>query len=776
MVVHAAPARTRPTSSTLSAADPAIICPAPLCPASSHSINGLDKIIPLTVLRRAKGFAIFSIFRVGFVLTARAGSGVVIAKLEDGNWSAPSALGIGGIGGGFSAGAEVTDFIVVLNSRAAVKSFMATGSLQLGGNLSLAVGPLGRSAEASGSVSSGGGVAATFSYSKSQGLFGGVSLEGTVLVDRSDANGKAYNRAASAKQILSGSVDVPAFASGLIGTIERLSMTGAMSQAAKAEKIEPGAGRDSWSMDEDDEWSSSSRRNRGDDVTGNLYRSQLSQRQSFRGQASLGGADSSGACNSRDPFAASEDEDDAAYSLDRDIATRNAGTYGFSSAGGGSITNSPGASRSSSEIRQRSSSRSSKITGYFDDLVAFRESRSYSPINGKRPPMGHRKSSSSFSLSKFGKIKTPPPFGSRKTPPVNDVLFNRFPKDFGNRENSSREDDLRQGMRHASPGLATPTRIAVGTSDYNSPSSRRSPAVPRTGTALSNSASYINGRIKKTTPTNSAYLALHSGNPPTSASVRPGGKAPDAFDDIWQSERSQRASSGGKYAGLDELDCELQSVSLGERAATNKRTSSYGNGLSALGSNSYSRYDRPSSVSSKHGFDWGGAGQFRATQQQRDAWTGFDVSSSEDEAASWGLVGANSAKPPNRDSSTTPRGFNRFGDGGTASSSSPSRATTPGFATASMSASPPFVGAAASRPTAAAASAALYSSLAPIGRVAAAFDFAGQETDDLAFQRGDVISVLRKTESTNDWWLGRHESTGKVGSFPANFTESLGEV
>lgn len=88
-------------------------------------------------------------------------------------WTAPAAIGIGGLGGGFSAGAENTDFLVVLNSRAAVKSFMATGSLRLGGNLSLAAGPLGRSAEASGSISSSGGVAAMFSYSKSKGLYAG---------------------------------------------------------------------------------------------------------------------------------------------------------------------------------------------------------------------------------------------------------------------------------------------------------------------------------------------------------------------------------------------------------------------------------------------------------------------------------------------------------------------------------------------------------------------------------------------------------------------------
>jgi len=87
-------------------------------------------------------------------------------------WSAPSAIGIGGLGGGFSAGAENTDFLVVLNSRAAVKSFMNTGSLRLGGNLSVAAGPLGRSAEASGAFSSS-GVAAMFSYSKSKGLYAG---------------------------------------------------------------------------------------------------------------------------------------------------------------------------------------------------------------------------------------------------------------------------------------------------------------------------------------------------------------------------------------------------------------------------------------------------------------------------------------------------------------------------------------------------------------------------------------------------------------------------
>ncbi|CBQ71885.1 related to YSC84-protein involved in the organization of actin cytoskeleton [Sporisorium reilianum SRZ2] len=188
-------------------------------------VNGLDKIVPVSVLHKAKGFAIFSVFRIGFLLSARAGAGVVVARTDDGHWSAPAAIGIGGLGGGFNAGAEVTDFLIVLNSKAAVRSFMATGSLQLGGNLSVAVGPLGRSAEASGSVNTKGRVAAMFSYSKSKGLYGGISVEGTVLVNREDANVKAYGmHGKNPKQILSGAVERPSWSNGLIQTIDRFTL------------------------------------------------------------------------------------------------------------------------------------------------------------------------------------------------------------------------------------------------------------------------------------------------------------------------------------------------------------------------------------------------------------------------------------------------------------------------------------------------------------------------------------------------------------------------
>ncbi|KAF9243748.1 hypothetical protein BU15DRAFT_42571 [Melanogaster broomeanus] len=180
--------------------------------------NGLDGIIPRSVLENAKGFAIFTIIKAGFVLSARAGSGLVIAKLADGSWSAPSAIGSAGLGGGVQLGAEMTDFLVVLNST--TKSFMSAGSLTLGGNLSVAVGPLGRNGEAIGSLSSSGRVAAMYSYSKTRGLFGGLSIEGSVIVERQDANALAYNQDVTAKMLLSGAVPCPEWASPLVKTLE----------------------------------------------------------------------------------------------------------------------------------------------------------------------------------------------------------------------------------------------------------------------------------------------------------------------------------------------------------------------------------------------------------------------------------------------------------------------------------------------------------------------------------------------------------------------------
>jgi SH3 domain-containing YSC84-like protein 1 len=97
---------------------------------------------------------------------------------------------------------------MILNDASAVRAFTQLGSVTLGGNVSIAAGPVGRNAEASGAVNFR-AVAPVFSYSKTKGLFAGVSLEGSVLIERRDANRKFYNAPVTAKQLLSGQFPAP---------------------------------------------------------------------------------------------------------------------------------------------------------------------------------------------------------------------------------------------------------------------------------------------------------------------------------------------------------------------------------------------------------------------------------------------------------------------------------------------------------------------------------------------------------------------------------------
>ncbi|CAO3569776.1 unnamed protein product [Mortierella alpina] len=170
--------------------------------------KGIDNIIPPDILSKAQGLAIFTVVKAGFLFSGRAGSGIVVARLEDGSWSAPSAIGTGGMGFGGQIGAEITDFVVVLNNKTAVKSFTTGGNVTLGGNLSVAAGPIGRTAEAgaSASVKS---VAAIYSYSKTKGLFAGVSIEGSVIIERKDANEAFYRQKVTAADLLSGAITPP---------------------------------------------------------------------------------------------------------------------------------------------------------------------------------------------------------------------------------------------------------------------------------------------------------------------------------------------------------------------------------------------------------------------------------------------------------------------------------------------------------------------------------------------------------------------------------------
>uniref|UniRef100_A0A3B4Y203 SH3 domain-containing YSC84-like protein 1 n=1 Tax=Seriola lalandi dorsalis TaxID=1841481 RepID=A0A3B4Y203_SERLL len=168
--------------------------------------NGPDKLIPPHVIAKAEGLAIISVIKAGFMITARGGSGIVIARLSDRRWSAPSAIGIAGLGGGFEIGVEVSDLVIILNQRRAIEAFTKGGNLTLGGNCTVAVGPMGRNVEADVALRS---TAAVFTYCRSRGLFAGISLEGSYLIERKDTNRKFYSQDIRASAILNGDVEPP---------------------------------------------------------------------------------------------------------------------------------------------------------------------------------------------------------------------------------------------------------------------------------------------------------------------------------------------------------------------------------------------------------------------------------------------------------------------------------------------------------------------------------------------------------------------------------------
>ena len=174
-----------------------------------------EQSIPQTVLSEARGLAIMRVLKVGFGISGKGGQGVVVARTGNG-WSGPSFIGTGGAGFGFQIGAQVTDFVIVLNTRDAVRAFSRDGNITIGADASAAAGPVGRDAQAGVTPT-----AALYTYSRSKGLFAGVSLEGAIIATQKDANRKYYGRPVSARSILSGRVSPPAGASRLLAALGR---------------------------------------------------------------------------------------------------------------------------------------------------------------------------------------------------------------------------------------------------------------------------------------------------------------------------------------------------------------------------------------------------------------------------------------------------------------------------------------------------------------------------------------------------------------------------
>jgi lipid-binding SYLF domain-containing protein len=114
------------------------------------------------------------------------------------------------VGWGLQIGAQVTEFVFVLNTREAVRAFSRDGNVKIGADVSAAAGPVGRDLQASVAPR-----AAVYTYSRSKGLFAGISLEGAIVATQKTANARYYGRPVRASDILSGQVSPPARAGRL---------------------------------------------------------------------------------------------------------------------------------------------------------------------------------------------------------------------------------------------------------------------------------------------------------------------------------------------------------------------------------------------------------------------------------------------------------------------------------------------------------------------------------------------------------------------------------
>jgi lipid-binding SYLF domain-containing protein len=147
-------------------------------------------------LREAKGILIVpSLLKAGFVFGGSGGSGVLIVNdAKKGQWSQPAFYTIGSVSFGLQIGGEAAEVIMMLRTQKAVDALL-TSSAKLGGDTSIAVGPVG------GGVKSN-VVADIFSFSRSKGAFAGLALDGSVVATRDEWNAAYYGKPASPVDIL----------------------------------------------------------------------------------------------------------------------------------------------------------------------------------------------------------------------------------------------------------------------------------------------------------------------------------------------------------------------------------------------------------------------------------------------------------------------------------------------------------------------------------------------------------------------------------------------
>ena len=151
--------------------------------------EGDKKNIPASLIRRSRGIAIIpNIAQGAFIIGARRGKGIMVMRNADGSWGNPAFFSVTGGSIGLQVGGQSTDMILLLQTTRAVEA-MKDGNFDFGGSVSGAAGPLSE-----GAVDSLEKESDIYTYSRSKGLFGSVSVEGTELDFNKGNNEDFYNR------------------------------------------------------------------------------------------------------------------------------------------------------------------------------------------------------------------------------------------------------------------------------------------------------------------------------------------------------------------------------------------------------------------------------------------------------------------------------------------------------------------------------------------------------------------------------------------------------
>ena len=150
-----------------------------------------EQNIPTWLLERAHAVAVIpAVIKVGLGVGARRGKGVLVVRKDNGQWSNPVFVNLTGGSFGFQVGVQSTDIVLVFTSRQSIEGIVG-GKVTLGADASVAAGPVGRQSSAATDV---GLTAQVYSYSRAQGLFAGVALDGSAMTIDSKSNESFYGR------------------------------------------------------------------------------------------------------------------------------------------------------------------------------------------------------------------------------------------------------------------------------------------------------------------------------------------------------------------------------------------------------------------------------------------------------------------------------------------------------------------------------------------------------------------------------------------------------